>query len=333
MKIHRKSTVTIDLFFYYGRMAKRMKDFLKALAIVMVFVTILMIVPFSEGCAPVTTNGVKDNEGLIVYKYVNLRSEPNTDSKKNIICQINFGETVDVLDKGDEWSKVQYGDKKGYIINESVSTDYVLIDLSDFNWGSEYKSIEQFKAFIERAQGSVKFVGCYIQVQRSQKENAHWKELTACLDEMGVPYGLYLYSGATTKDGAKKEYEKFLERIEGVELKNKIYPLMVDLEAKGNQSAVIEYYNDKVDDYIVYANASDMYGYGYYKMVEQYWIAHYNLCKVLPTKDYTEYKDAKTALADAALWQVTSKGNDVLFGTSHLDVNVVSAEWYARYAQ
>lgn len=310
-----------------------MKDFIKALAIVMVFVFVLMIMPFSKGCAPVTTTGLKDNEGLIVYSVVNFRTEPTTEDDDNIICQIKFGETVEVLEKGDEWSKVQYNGKKGYIINESVSTDYVLIDLSDFNWGKEYKSIEQFKTFIERAKGSVKFVGCYIQVQRTLKENAHWKELTACLDEMDVPYGLYLYSGATTKDGAEKEYENFLKLIEGVELKNNIYPLMVDLEAKGNQSKVIEYYNETLDDYIVYANASDMSYYGYYKMVDQYWIAHYGLCQVLPTKEYTEYEDAYSVLDNAALWQVTSKGNEVFFGTSHLDVNVVSAEWLARYAQ
>ena len=162
-----------------------MKDFLKAMAIVAVFVTILMILPF-KGCAPVNTTGVKDNEGLIVYSYVNFRTEPTTDNDDNIICQIKFGETVTVLEKGKEWSKVKYNGKEGYIINESVTTEIVMLDVSDFNWGSEYKNIEQFKAFAERARGSVKFAGFYIQVQRTFKENAHWKELTACLDEMDI---------------------------------------------------------------------------------------------------------------------------------------------------
>lgn len=309
-----------------------MKDFIKAIAIVTAFVTILMILPF-KGCAPVNTVGVKDNEGLIVYSYVNFRTEANTDNDDNIICQIHFGETVTVLEKGKVWSKVQYGGKEGYIINESFTTEIVMLDVSDHNWGSEYKNIEQFKAFAERARGSVKFAGFYIQVQRTLKEIAHWKELTACLDEMGIPYGLYLYSGATTEEGAAEEHQNFLKLIKGVELKNNIYPLMVDLEGKGNQSEVIKYYNKTLDDYVVYANASDMYGYGYYKMAKSYWIAHYGLCQVLPTKDYVDYEDANSALDEAVMWQVTDDGNQVLFGTSHLDVNVVSAEWLARYAQ
>ena len=308
-----------------------MKDFFKALAIVTGIVVILCLFFPGKGAAPVNTGGVNNTDGLIVYKFVNVRTEPSTASDDTIIGQLHFGDTVQIIETGAEWTKILFEGKEAYIINDSVCAKWVMIDLSDFNWGKEYSSIEEFKAFIERANGSTKFAGCYIQVQRTFKENKYWKEITAALDEMEVPYGLYLYSSAKTQDAAAKEYENYLKLIDGVELKYNKYPFMVDLEGRGNQSEVIKYYNGKLDDYVVYANASDMSYYGYYKLAQNYWIAHYGLCQVLPTKEYVEYDHAYSALDNAVMWQVTSKGHDVLFGTKHLDVNVVSDEWIEKY--
>ena len=309
-----------------------MKDFLKAVLFVTVlFVLLFMLFP-GEGTSSANDTGVMENEGIIVYKYVNFRSTPDSTNDDNIICKIYFGDTVDVVGVEGEWKKVIYDGQEGYLIGESVSEYYIMLDISDFNWGSEYDSIEEFKAFTERAKNSTKFVGYYIQVQRTFKENAHWKEITACLDEMGINYGLYLYSSATTQEGAAKEYESYLNIIDGVSLKYNKYPFMIDLEGVGNQTEVIKFYNSKLKDFILYAGASDMQNYGYYKLVDSYWIAHYGLCSVLPTQDYIYYENAKTVLNDADLWQFTSKGNKKLFGTEHLDVNIVSNDWYKKYA-
>lgn len=303
------------------------KDLFAALIIVAVIIATLIFIFPSEGAEPVYP------VGTIVYSEVNFRTEPDTSNDGNIICQIHFGETVDVLEQGEEWTKVRYNGKEGYIINESVSVYKIIIDVSDYNWGSEYDSVDSFKAFIERAQSSTNFAGVYIQVQRTLRENAHWKELTVVLDEMDVPYGLYVYSGANTKSGAEKEYKNFLKLIEGVELKNNIYPLMLDVERNCDQSEVVKFYNGKVDDLIVYANASDMVSYGYYKLAPNYWVAHYDMCQVFPTKDYDCYDKAYTVLSDASLWQFTREGNAYFFGTTHLDVNVVSYEWYEKYSR
>jgi uncharacterized protein YgiM (DUF1202 family) len=331
MKILRKSTVTISTCFLRKEGLEKMKDFLEALAIVTVIVFVLCLFIPSKGTAPVNTNGVQTTEGVIVYRYVNVRTEASTASDDTIIGQLHFGDTVPIVAVGDEWTQIEFEGKEAYIINESVCSKWIMIDLSDFNWGKEYDSIKEFKAFIERANGSTKFAGCYIQVQRTFKENKHWKEITAALDEMKVPYGLYLYSSAKTQEDAAKEYENYLKLIDGVELKYNKYPFMVDLEGRGNQTEVIKYYNGILDDYVLYASASDMSYYGYYKLAKNYWIAHYGLCQVLPTKEYVEYDDAYTVLDNAVMWQVTSKGHEVLFGTKHLDVNVVSDEWIERY--
>ena len=226
----RKSTVTRKHCFLLKGRLREMKDFLKAVLFVTVLFVLLYMLFSVEGTSSADDHGVMENEGIIVYKYVNFRSTPDSTNDENIICKLYFGDIVDVVSVEGEWKKVIYDGQEGYLIGESFSEYYIMLDISDFNWGSEYKTIEEFKTFTERAKNSTKFVGYYIQVQRTFKENAHWKEITACLDEMGINYGLYLYSSATTQEGAAKEYESYLNIIDGVSLKYNKYPFMIDLE-------------------------------------------------------------------------------------------------------
>jgi len=205
-----------------------------------------------------------------------------------------------------------------------------MCDNSDWNWGSEYKTIQEFREFTKRAMSCSKFAGYYIQVQRTFHINKHWKEITDVLDEMGVPYGLYIYPAASTRNGAEKEYAAYLKEIEGVALKNNVYPFMVDLENGHNQSEVVEYYKELYgDDLIVYANASTMYKYGYHKMVNDYWVAHYGIRYNIPVENYSKQDTSYTEL-DPVIWQYTELGHKALFGTSHLDINVVSEDWLKR---
>ena len=230
-------------------------------------------------------------EGRIIYKSVNVRTEPSTESED--IGDIKLCDAVMVIANEGEWTKILYEGEEAYIISKSVSTHWIMIDVSDYNWGrkGEYDSVEEFKAFIANAKEATKFAGVYVQVQQTLRENTHWKELVTALDEMEVPYGLYIYSASKTGEAAKNEYENYLKLIEGVELKYNKYPFGVDLEKRGNQTDVIEYYNDILDDYVLYANASDM-----------------------------------------VTWQFTQTGYAAVFGTSHLDVNVVTDEWVENYA-
>lgn len=309
-----------------------MKDFLKALIIVAVILGIVMVCfPNTHDTDPNIIN--QENEGIVVYNTVNFRSEPSTESDDTIICKLKLGDVVETISLKDGWWKVRHGDKEGYLVEDSVSIQWIMFDVSDFNWGSEYKSIDGFKAFVERAQKCSKFAGFYIQVQRTFRENKHWKELAGVLDEMGVPYGLYVYPAASTREDAKKEHDNFLKLIEGVTLENNVYPLMLDLENGHNQTEVLEYYKEIYgDDLIVYANASTMTRYGYHKMVKDYWVAHYGLEYGIPTSAYPNYKGAYKGL-EPAIWQYTELGFKKLFGTSHLDVNVVSKEWMEKYTK
>ena len=309
-----------------------MKDFFKALIIVAVILGIVMV------CFPNTQKADTDvinheNVGIVVYNTVNFRSEPSTESDDTIICELKLGDVVETISLEDGWWKARFEGREGYLIEDSVSIQWIMFDVSDFNWGSEYKSIDGFKAFVERAQKSSKFAGLYIQVQRTFRENKHWKELTGVLDEMDVPYGLYVYPAASTREDAKKEHDNFLKLIEGVTLENNVYPLMLDLENGHDQTEVLKYYKEIYgDDLIVYANASTMTKYGYHKMVKDYWVAHYGLEYGIPTGKYPNYKGAYDGL-EPVIWQYTELGFKKLFGTSHLDVNVVSKEWMEKYTK
>lgn len=309
-----------------------MKDFLKALIFVTVFLCVVMV------CFPNTQKADTDvinheNVGIVVYNTVNFRSEPSTESDDTIICELKLGDVVETISLEDGWWKARFEGREGYLIEDSVSIQWIMFDVSDFNWGSEYKSIDGFKAFVERAQKSSKFAGFYIQVQRTLHENKHWKELTGVLDEMDVPYGLYVYPAASTREDAKKEHDNFLKLIEGVALENNVYPLMLDLENGHNQTEVLKYYKEIYgDELIVYANASTMTEYGYHKYVENYWVAHYGLEYGIPTGKYPSYKGAYNGL-EPVIWQYTERGFKKMFGTSHLDVNVVFEEWMKKYTK
>ena len=68
----------------------------------------------------------------------------------------------------------------------------------------------------------------------------------------------------------------------------------------------------------------------YNKKETQYWVAHYGIKNNIPAKEYALNKDVVAGL-QPAVWQYTNKGCEELFGTSHLDVNIIEDDWYNKY--
>lgn len=306
-------------------MKKSLKDARKVTIIVAMLLLVTgLVLTFSNHLV-----WLNAEEGLVVYDPVNFRKKPSTESK--IIDEIDFGKKVRVLNEEDGWLKVKYDGNVGYVVSESVTMKRVMLDISDYNWGNEYNSIKEFKEFTERAQESTKFAGYYIQVLRADDINENWQEIVEALDEMKVPYGLYMYTSASTEKEFKVEYNHYEKLVTGVDLKYNKYPFMIDLENGKNQTEVIEYLQDNLgEEFVVYANANTMTQYGYHEMVEQYWVAHYEIRNNIPFQDYAMHEKAIVGL-EPVIWQYTNEGSDVLFGTTHLDVNVVDEDWYQKY--
>lgn len=300
--------------------------FVAAVGVLIIFLLIIAMFP---NVPEMKKGGLGANDGLVVYYKVNFREEPNLESK--IIDEITLGEVVEVLSENDGWKKVKYDGKIGYLISDSVSFKRIMFDISDFNWNSEYKSIEEFKKFTQRAMECSRFAGYYVQVTRTQHVNTHWKEIVEALNEMRVPYGLYMYPSASTVEEFKVEYEVYKNALKDVDLKYNHYPFMLDLENGENQTEVLKYVEELYNgNCIVYANSSTMKEYGYHKYVEEYWVAHYGLRNNIPAESYKEQEGSEEGL-DPVVWQFTQKGSYKLFGTRHLDINIIDDEWYEKY--
>ena len=62
-------------------------------------------------------------EGTAVTLSLKVRDESNYDS--NVMGSITMGEKVSVLEDMGEWSKIQYKNNTGYILNEYVDFNIV----------------------------------------------------------------------------------------------------------------------------------------------------------------------------------------------------------------
>lgn len=66
----------------------------------------------------------QDFTGMTVYctDNVNLREQASTDSE--VITVVSAGESVEVEEQEEEWCKVKYGDKEGYLKLEYLTDNY-----------------------------------------------------------------------------------------------------------------------------------------------------------------------------------------------------------------
>ncbi len=305
----------------------------------------------------------KNENGKIVYSYVNLREYPNGP----ILDVVYRNEWVEIIQEEGRWTKVKHDNIEGYLISESISIQQpnqngivllesvstekrsyvdkadpiIIIDLSHNEWNNTFPSEKEFKEFVLMAKENLNLGGFYIQVLQNIYLNTKWTRMVSVLEELEIPYGLYVWTNKTSEWGAKEVYNKFLQETNSVDMKWNVFPFMIDLEpavggSPKDQTAIINFFNKKLgDDYIVYACASAMRDYKYYETAPQLWVAHYKICKDIPTKEYAEYKGAYSfsKTKEIAMWQFTSTGNQKLLGTSKMDLNLVNQEWYNRYVK
>lgn len=282
----------------------------------------------------------KKERAIVNYSpndYVNFRSEPKA-GPDYIKGKIENGAVVEILEDGDTYSSVSYNGETGYIVNESfekISSQIVIFDVSDHNWGLEYSSKEEYREFLRNAQNNCNFGGVYIQVQNSTRESSHWKTLVEVHEEEKIPYGLYFYTEALTKNEIESDYNKFVKRCNSnkIEMEYKLFPQMIDIE-KGNQTECLKYMNEVCkDEYIFYSGANKIVDYKYYNYTKNIWVAHYDLThSPIPNDPYEGRIGSKQGFIPK-IWQYAQIGNETLFGTAHLDVNIVNEEWYRSFVK
>ena len=136
---------------------------------------------------------------------------------------------------------------------------------------------------------------------RSQDDVYYERNASLC-EELSIPYGIYLYSYATTLDEARSEVEHTLRLIKDKKLE---YPVFLDVESKRQMALpkedlieIVKYYCEEIQDAGYYV--------GIYSSLDRF---KSNLdSKELDPYDkwVAEWGDEFTYTKEAGMWQYTS---------------------------
>lgn len=84
---------------------------------------------YSELITKQQQSKLSSNEYYVVASSLNVRKEANTSSK--ILTTVKLGTKVKVLSKTSTWSKVQISNITGYVRNDYITRDYVIVDITN----------------------------------------------------------------------------------------------------------------------------------------------------------------------------------------------------------
>ena len=157
--------------------------------------------------------------GSVTSTTLNVRSGPSTSDK--IIGVLNIDETIEILGKSNNWYKVDYNGKQGYVSSSYLKLNPIEkgIDVSKWNGSIDWKSVKNsgIDYVIIRAGYGTSTVDPQFKTYIEGARNA------------GLKIGVYWFSYATSPEKAIIEAQKCLETISPY--KNSItYPVFFDFE-------------------------------------------------------------------------------------------------------
>ena len=82
----------------------------KAIVVAVICVTVFLAVVAIIGS--ISTAHVSTVDGVIVYEYVNVRTEADSENDNNIITQLYRGDIVKIIAYEGEWTKILYNDEE-----------------------------------------------------------------------------------------------------------------------------------------------------------------------------------------------------------------------------
>lgn len=136
------------------------------------------------------------------------------------------------------------------------------------------------------------------------QDDVKWKEYADACVELGIPFGTYLYSYATTVSAAKSEAEHVLRVIEGYPL---TYPVYYDMEDKKQEAVSAK---RKAQMAQVFCSTIEAAGYQVGIYANTNWFttkltdSYFDSCD----KWVAQYNDTCTYDGDYRMWQCTSAG-------------------------
>ncbi|QRG70013.1 C40 family peptidase [Brevibacillus choshinensis] len=89
---------------------------------------------------------LSDHKARITGDVVNVRRSPSLEGK--ILGKLHYGDTVEIVEPGDEWTKIKYEDeKRAYVSSEYLSTA-ATSDLPDFSGDVDKASLQRLESVI-----------------------------------------------------------------------------------------------------------------------------------------------------------------------------------------
>ena len=105
-----------------------------------------------------------------------------------------------------------------------------VIDVSHHNGTIDWESVKA-----SGIDGAI--IRCGFGSDIASQDDTQWERNADECTRLGIPFGVYLYSYATTDSMAKSEAEHVLRLIKGYKLS---YPVYYDLEENGTESGAAE---------------------------------------------------------------------------------------------
>lgn len=166
-----------------------------------------------------------------------------------------------------------------------------VIDVSEhqgtINWGTVKGNID----------GAI--IRCGYGDNIASQDDAQWKRNADECTRLGIPFGVYLYSYATTEAQARSEAEHVLRCISGYNLS---YPVYLDLEEPGTQNGAISRAN-------IFGDIIEAAGYSCGVYANTNWWTNYLVGLERFTKWVAQYNSVCTYNGSYDIWQYTSGGS------------------------
>lgn len=166
-----------------------------------------------------------------------------------------------------------------------------VIDVSHHNGTIDWESVKA--AGIDGA-----IIRCGFGSDIASQDDEQWKRNADECTRLGIPFGVYLYSYATTNSMAKSEVEHVLRLIKGYKLS---YPVYYDLEEDGTESGAAERAR-------IFCEAIEAAGYWAGVYANKNWWDNY-LARLNEYTRWVARYNSTLGMDNVDMWQYTSGGS------------------------
>lgn len=216
--------------------------------------------------------------------------------------------------RSDAWSEQNgsFVNDRGEVIKGAVKKG---IDVSEWQGDIDWNSVKN--SDVDFAIVRCGYAGNY-----SKYDDFKWKQNADACTRLGIPFGTYLYSYATSVEDARSEAEHVLRLVEGYDLS---YPIYYDME----DSSTVGVGKQKLAEIAkTFCDIISAHGYEVGVYANKYWWTTYLTDPVFEQWEHwvAQYNSVCTYNGDYRIWQCASDGK-VPGINGNVDINFEFGRW------